>query len=39
MAKKQTPLTPEILIATLKRSNLKTILIEGKDDLLIYKKI
>ena len=39
MAKKESPLTPEILIATLKRSNLKTVLIEGKDDLLIYKKI
>lgn len=39
MAKHKTPLTPEILIATLKRSNLKTVLIEGKDDLFIYKKI
>jgi hypothetical protein len=38
MAKKIT-LTPEIIIATLKRSNLKTVLIEGKDDLIIYNKI
>jgi hypothetical protein len=39
MATQKNPLTPEILIATLKKSNLKTVLIEGKDDLLIYKKI
>jgi len=38
MAKKIT-LTPEIIIATLKRSSLKTVLIEGKDDLIIYNKI
>lgn len=38
MAKKN-PLTPEIIIETLKRSNLKTVLIEGKDDLQIYRHI
>lgn len=33
------PLTPEIIIETLKRSSLNTVLIEGKDDLLIYRQI
>ena len=33
------PLTPEILIETLKRSDLKTVLIEGKDDLQVYRHI
>jgi hypothetical protein len=33
------PLTPEIIVETLKRSNLKTVLVEGKDDIEIYKKI
>ncbi|MDO6739163.1 hypothetical protein [Wenyingzhuangia sp. 2_MG-2023] len=39
MAKRKTPLTPEIIIATLKKSSLKTVLIEGKDDLSIYNQI
>ncbi len=30
------PLTPEIIIETLKRSSLNTVLIEGKDDSIIY---
>ena len=38
MAKKN-PLTSDILIETLKRSSLKTVLIEGKDDLQIYRHI
>lgn len=36
---KENPLTPDILIETLKRSSLKTVLIEGKDDLQIYRHI
>ncbi|NOZ34025.1 MAG: DUF4435 domain-containing protein [Chlorobi bacterium] len=32
------PLTPDILIKTLKRSSLPTVLVEGKDDFLIYRK-
>ncbi|MCD4793896.1 MAG: DUF4435 domain-containing protein [Bacteroidales bacterium] len=35
---RQNPLTPDILIETLKRSNLPTVLIEGKDDIIIYRK-
>lgn len=32
-------LTAEIIIETMKRSSLNTLFIEGKDDLLIYRKI
>lgn len=35
---RQNPLTSEILIDTLKRSSLPTILVEGKDDFIIYRK-
>ncbi len=31
-------LTPDIIIETLKRSSLPTILVEGKDDFIIYRK-
>lgn len=33
------PLTADIIIETMKRSSLNTLFIEGKDDLLIYRKI
>ena len=33
---KKNPLTPEIIISTLKHSSLNTVLIEGKDDLQVY---
>lgn len=33
------PLTADVIIATLNRSSLKTVLIEGKDDLQIYRNI
>lgn len=36
---KKNSITPDILIETLKRSSLKTVLIEGKDDLQIYRLI
>jgi len=39
MSRDTNALTPEIIIATLKRSDLKTVLIEGKDDKLIYNQI
>lgn len=39
MSNKSNPLTPEIIIQTLKRSSLKTVLIEGVDDLQIYRNI
>lgn len=39
MSNKPNPLTPEIIIQTLKRSSLKTVLIEGVDDLQIYRNI
>jgi len=33
------PLTPEIITETLKRSSLKTVLVEGTDDVQVYRKI
>lgn len=33
------PLTPDILLQTLKRSSLNTVVIEGKDDLYLYRKM
>lgn len=39
MSNRPNPLTPEIIIQTLKRSSLKTVLIEGVDDLQIYRNI
>ncbi len=39
MLNRKSPLTPEILVETLKRSSIKTILIEGKEDLQIYRHI
>lgn len=33
------PLTPEIIVETLKRSSLKTVLVEGSDDINVYNKI
>lgn len=39
MSKKKSPLTPEILIATLQRSSLNTVLFEGKDDKIVFDLI
>jgi hypothetical protein len=39
MMSRNNPLTPEIIIETLKRSSLQTVLIEGKDDLQVYRNI
>lgn len=36
---RRNPLTPEIILETLKRSRLNTILVEGSDDMEIYGKI
>lgn len=35
---RENPLTPEILLETLKRSSLKTVLVEGTDDMEVYRK-
>ena len=36
---RENPLTPEILLETLKRSSLKTVLVEGSDDMEVYRKV
>ena len=36
---KENPLTPDEIIATLKHSSLSTVLIEGRDDLDVFRKI
>jgi hypothetical protein len=37
MSRRENPLTPEILLATLKHSSLPTVLIEGVDDSNVYR--
>lgn len=39
MAKNNNPLTPDIIIESLKRSSLQTVLVEGEGDLKIYRRI
>lgn len=39
MSKNKNPLTPEILIPTLQRSSLNTVLFEGKDDKIVFDLI